>query len=182
MPKLLPFFRLLRTTFDLWLDSPRLVSASLQPRCRLAAENLFLRKQLSLYLERHVKPRRAKPAARLTLVLLSKLFAWREVLIVVRPETFIRWHRLGFRLFWRWKSKPRGRPRVPAELQKLIAEMADDNSTLGEERIAAELLLNSGSGSRLGRSDATCRPIQDLGAEARPSDERRLSATMPKGF
>jgi hypothetical protein len=52
-----------------------------------------------LYLERQVKPRQAKTATRLTLVVLSKVFAWREVLTVVRPETFIRWHRQGFRLF-----------------------------------------------------------------------------------
>ena len=126
MPKLHSGCELLLTIFRLLWDSPRLIGASLQPRCRLAAENLFLRKQ-ALYLERQVKPRRAKAGARLTLVLLSELFVWREVLTVVKPETFIRWHRQGFRLFWRWKSKPRGRPRVPGKLQKLIAEMADDN-------------------------------------------------------
>ena len=108
-------------------------------RCRLAAENLFLRNQLALYLERQVKPRRAEGATRLTLVLLSRLFVWRQVLTVVKPETFIRWHRQGFRLFWRWKSKPRGRPRVPAEPRELIAE-----PTWGEERTAAELLLKLG--------------------------------------
>jgi len=56
----------------------------------------------------------------------------------------IRWHRKGFRLFWKWKSRPRGRPRIPADLQKLIAEMAVNNSTWGEERIADELLLKIG--------------------------------------
>jgi hypothetical protein len=117
----------------------RLIGASLQPQCRLAAENLFLRKQLALYLERQVKPRRVKAATRLTMVLFSKLFVWREVLTVIKPETLIRWHRQGVQLFWRWK--PRGRPRVPSELQKLIAEMADGSPTWGEERIAAELLL-----------------------------------------
>jgi len=69
MPKLHPLFGLLLTTFDLLLDSLRLIGASLQTRCRLAAENLFLRKQLALYLERQVRPRRAKAATRLTLVL-----------------------------------------------------------------------------------------------------------------
>ena len=97
MPKLRSLSELLLTIFHLLLDSLRLIGASLQPRCRLAAENLFLRKQLALYLERQVKPRRAKAAARLTLVLLSKLFVWREVLTVVKPETFIRWHRQGVR-------------------------------------------------------------------------------------
>ena len=127
MPRLHSSFDLLLTIFRILLDSLRLIGASLQPRCRLAAENLFLRKQLAMYLERQAKPHRANATTRLTLVLLSKLFVWREVLTVVKPETFTRWHRQGFRLFWRWKSKPRGRPRVPAELRKLIAEMAADN-------------------------------------------------------
>jgi transposase InsO family protein len=95
-------------------------------------------------LERRVKPRRAKTATKLTLVWLCNLFAWRETLTVVKPDTLIRWHRKGFRLFCRWKSKPRGRPRVPAEIQKLIVEMAHDNPTWGEERIAAELMLKLG--------------------------------------
>ena len=98
-----------------------------------------------------------KLATKLTLVLLSRLFAWRDALTIFKPGTFIGWHRKGFRLFWRWKSKPRGRPRVPAELQKLIVEMARDNPTWGEERIAAELLLKLGLGSHLGPSDVICR-------------------------
>jgi hypothetical protein len=57
----------------------------------------------------------------------------------VRPDTLVRWHRRLFRLFWRAKSRPRGRPRIPTELQRLIAEMAVANRTWGEERIAAEL-------------------------------------------
>jgi hypothetical protein len=96
MPKLHSCCELLLTIFHLLLDSLTLIGASLQPPCRLAAENLFLRKQLSLYLERQVKPHRAKAATRLTLVLLSKLFVWREVLRVVKPETFTWWHRQGF--------------------------------------------------------------------------------------
>src|SRR5262249_19098531 len=52
-----------------------------------------------------------------------------------------RWHRQGYRLFWRLKSRPRGRPPVPADVQALIIEMASANRTWGEERIAAELLL-----------------------------------------
>ena len=85
-----------------------------------------------------------KAATKLTLVLLYRMFAWRETLTVVKPDTLIRWHRKGFRLFWRWKSKARGRPRIPADLQELIADMAAHNVTWGEERIAAELLLKLG--------------------------------------
>ncbi len=83
--------------FDLLLDVLGFIRVSLRPLCALAAENLFLRKQLALYLERKVKPLRAKVASKMTLVLLSRLFAWREALTVVKPDTFIRWHRKSFR-------------------------------------------------------------------------------------
>ena len=62
-------------------------------------------------------------------------------MINVKPETFLGWHRKGFQLLWRWKSRPRGRPRLREEVQKLIQRMARENPTWGEERIAAELLL-----------------------------------------
>jgi transposase InsO family protein len=110
----------------------------------LAAENLFLRKQLALYVERQVKPRRADDATRIVLVGLSRLIDWRRILTVVKPNTLIRWHRRGFALFWRWKSVPQGRPRLPTDLQRLIAEMAAANRTWGEERIASELLVKLG--------------------------------------
>ena len=64
----------------------------LRPRESLEAENLFLRRQLALYQERGVKPRRVDAATRVTLTLLSRWFDWRSALIVVRPETLIRWH------------------------------------------------------------------------------------------
>jgi transposase InsO family protein len=108
------------------------------------AKNLFLRKQLALYVERQVKPRRADDATLFVLMTLSRLVDWQRLLIVVKPETLIRWHRKGFRLFWRPKSKCPERPRVPAELQRLIGGMAAANRTWGEERIAAELLLKMG--------------------------------------
>jgi putative transposase len=110
----------------------------------LKAENIFLRKQLALYLERESKPRQASDATRFSLVLLSRLFVWRDALAIVKPETFLGWHRKAFRLLWRWKSRPRGRPRLRAELQSLIVRMAQENRTWGEERIADELLLKLG--------------------------------------
>lgn len=70
------------------------------------AENLFLRRQLGLYVERGVKPRRIDPGTRITLALLSRFFNWRTALVVVRPETMIRWHRARWKLFWRFKSRP----------------------------------------------------------------------------
>jgi transposase InsO family protein len=125
-------------------DVLRFVSSTLRSHAQLAAENLFLRKQLALYLERKVKPRRADDATRITLVGLSHLVDWRRVLTVVKPDTLIRWHRKGFRLFWRWKSMPRGRPPLAADLRQLIADIAAENRTWGEERIASELLLKLG--------------------------------------
>jgi hypothetical protein len=66
---------------------------------------------------------------------------WRRHLVLVRPETVVRWHRQGWRLFWRWKSRPRlGRPRLRAEWRELIAVMARDNPLWGSERIRGELL------------------------------------------
>jgi putative transposase len=109
----------------------------------IRAENLFLRRQLALYIERGVKPRRIDPATRIALTLLSQLFDWRGALTIVRPETLIRWHRAGWKLFWRLKSR-RGRPPIPAELQALIRRIANENSSWGEERISNELLLKLG--------------------------------------
>jgi hypothetical protein len=115
----------------------------MRPYGTLAAENLFLRKQLAIYQERKLKPRRPDTAFRIGLVLLSKLFYWKHALVVVQPQTLVRWHRQGFRLFWRWKSRP-GRPPIPVELRQLIREMALENPIWGEERIANELLLKLG--------------------------------------
>src|SRR5437867_6221324 len=140
--RLLLYF--VRTLFGVFLDALAFAHLCLQPTAAVAAENLFLRKQLGLYVERKVKSRRATDAIRFTLARLARFLDWRNALTIVKPDTLIRWHRKGFRLFWKWKSRPRGRPRVPAQLRKLIVEMAMQNPTWGEERIANELLLKIG--------------------------------------
>ena len=63
----------------------------------IEAENLFLRRQLALYVERGIKPRRIDPVTRIQLAFLSRFCNWRDALVVVRPETIIRWHRAGWR-------------------------------------------------------------------------------------
>ncbi|MDH3603165.1 MAG: hypothetical protein OEU26_26425, partial [Candidatus Tectomicrobia bacterium] len=138
-----PFCQLASMLLRLVVDAGCYLGLCLRPSPILAAENLFLRKQLALYQERQVKPRRATNATRMALVWLGRWFDWRPVLGIVKPETFIRWHRQGFRLFWRWKSKP-GRPALPKDLQALIRRMALENPTWGQERIANELLLKLG--------------------------------------
>jgi hypothetical protein len=110
-------------------------------RITLAAENLFLRKQLALFQERQKKPTRTTTTFRFVMVVLGKLFDWRGSLVIVQPETFVKWHRAGFRAFWRWKSRKPGRPPLPRNLRELIGEMTRENPTWGEERIADELLL-----------------------------------------
>ena len=87
----------------LLFDVVTLAGFAVTSRSQLAAENLFLRKQLALYEERRVRPRRPDPATRVVLVLLSRLLDWRALLTVVQPDTLIRWHRQGWRLLWRWK-------------------------------------------------------------------------------
>jgi putative transposase len=137
------FGQLAKTLLRLLIDVSRFVGLCLCPTPALAAEILFLRKQLALYQERNVKPQRATNTTRFILVWLARWFDWRKALAVVKPETFIRWHRQGFRLFWRWTSRP-GRPPISPELQALIRQMARDNPTWGQERIANELLLKLG--------------------------------------
>jgi transposase InsO family protein len=109
----------------------------------MAAEILFLRKQLAFYQERKIKPRRFDDGARLSLLLFSKFFDWRSALINVTPATFTGWHKKAFQLFWRWKSRG-GRPRLPRNIQQLIAKMSTDNPTWGQERVADELSLKLG--------------------------------------
>jgi len=151
---------LLRTASRLLEDLLAFVRFGLMYRAHLAAETLFLRKQLALYQERPTKPRRPDPATRVALVLLSRWLDWRSMLTVGQPDTLIRWHRQGRRLFSRWKSRA-GRPPIPVDVQRLIIAMARANPTWGEERIADELLLKLGltvSPRTLGRYLQRLRP------------------------
>ena len=127
----------------LLLDAARFLRCCLRSPAALAAENLFLRKQLALYQARQVKPRRATDAIRVALVWLSQWFDWPQALTVVQPETFSRWRRQRLCLFWRCTPSP-GRPPIPVELQALIRQMARENLTWGQRRIANELRLKLG--------------------------------------
>src|SRR5262249_11805762 len=98
--------QLTSTLLTILYDGMRFLRLCRRPGLTLAAETLFLRKQLAMYQERHVKPTRTTSATRLVLVWLARWFDWRQALAVVQPETFLRWHRQGFRLFWRGKSRP----------------------------------------------------------------------------
>jgi putative transposase len=114
----------------------------LQSRAELVAENLALRHQIVI-LQRSVKRPRLHRRDRVFWVWLSHLWrGWRSSLLIVQPETVIRWHRQGFRLYWRWKSRSRcGRPKLDAEIRALIRCMSRDNATWGRRRIRSELHL-----------------------------------------
>jgi transposase InsO family protein len=120
------------------------VLACVHPRHDLVLENLLLRHQLAVL----TRPTRARPRARLRTwdkllgVLARRLCAgWREHLAIVTPDTVVRWHRQGWRLVWRWKSRSRGgRPHLSPEVQDLIRAMSRENRLWGTERIRGELL------------------------------------------
>src|SRR5215468_4459154 len=86
-------------------DFLRLGVLFLRSASDIRAENLSLRKQLAAYIERGIRPRQLDHAGRVSLSVLTRLFGWRDAIVIVRPSTVIRWHRLGWRIFWRWKSR-----------------------------------------------------------------------------
>src|SRR5882724_2434040 len=111
-------------------------------QARLEAEIVLLRHQLSVLRQRVPSRPKLTVADRLLLVWLYRLFPpVLNALAIVQPETVIRWHRTGFRLYWRWKSRSRGgRPRIPREMRQLIREMSLANRLWGAPRIHGELL------------------------------------------
>src|SRR5581483_8572388 len=136
--------RFVRMAASVLAELGTFILLALRPRMTLAAENVFLRKQLALYQERKRRPHRADDPTRWLLAALSALFDWRSALVVVKPDTLIRWHRQGFRMFWRWKSNPTGRPKLPRNIRELVNTMAAENPSWGQRRIANELKLKLG--------------------------------------
>ncbi len=120
-----------------WIFGSRLKS-----RERLEAENLSLRHQLNIVCRSAPKKVRLRRSDRFLFIWLYRL--WRGVLdsiVIVQPETVVRWHRRGFKAFWRWRSRGRpGRPRVPREVRDLIREIGLANPLWGAPRIHGELL------------------------------------------
>src|SRR6266404_3417576 len=111
-------------------------------QARLEAEISVLRHQLNVLRRLAPSKPRLTVGDRLIFVWLYRLFPSRvNVMTIVQPETIIRWHRMGFRLYWRWKSRARGgRPRILAEIRCLIRDMSLANRLWGAPRIHGELL------------------------------------------
>ncbi len=128
--------------WDLCRQIVGIVVDLVRPRAAMEAEILVLRQQIIVL-------RRGRPGRMPFLTIDRMLLGWicklfpktREALAIVRPDTVVRWHRAGFRYYWRWKSRPRwGRPGVPAEIQQLIREMSLANPLWGAPRIHGELV------------------------------------------
>ena len=116
--------------------------SALRSHRALALENLALRHQLEV-LQRNTKRPRLTNRDRTLWVILSRYWPdWRKQLLFVRPETVIRWHKAGFRRYWRWKSRPKwpGRRAVPNDIRDLIRTMSQDNPLWGAPRIHGELM------------------------------------------
>jgi putative transposase len=134
------------TCKDLSDSAPRVnrrADGVLGPGSALAAENLFLRKQVALYLERKKRPRRATDAVRFTMALLARFFEWRQALTNVKPDTQIRSHRKGLRQCWKLKSSPRASSDSP-RASTTYGQYGSQQCLMCEERIASELLLKIG--------------------------------------
>ena len=131
---------MLRLLKLLWILPIRLFRS----RSDLLMENPALRQQLGVLKQRHPQPRFAAPD-KLFWVILQRIWpGWKRALIIVQPETVVRWHRTGFKLYWTWLSRHRtrvGRKCVSRELRELIFRMVAENPTWGMPRIHGELKM-----------------------------------------
>src|SRR5262245_23736657 len=121
---------------------PHIVASLFKPRAKLAAEILILRQQLNVLRRQVSKRPQLNNADRFLLVWLYRWFpSVLGAIAILRPETIIRWHRAGFRTYWRSRSgNPVGRPRIAGELRKLIGETSRANHLWGAPHIHGELL------------------------------------------
>jgi hypothetical protein len=126
----------LKTLVKLIAEFFRLLFKSEQ---NLILENLMLRQQLNIYKRKNKKPK-LENIDRIILVWISKIFSkWKSALVIVKPATVIGWHKKGFKLYWRRKSRRVGRPNINWELIKLIRRMQKENLTWSAQRIQGEL-------------------------------------------
>ena len=104
-------------------------------------ENLALRQQLAVQQRSMTRPK-IKNTDRIFWVWLTKIWDdWKSALIIVKPETVVGWHRKGFKLYWKWKSRRVGRPTIDWELIKLIRNLQKENPTWTAQRIQGELAM-----------------------------------------
>ena len=123
--------------------------AFFRSRYNLGLEVLALRQQLAVLKRKHPRAR-LRIEDRIFWILLRRLWpAWSKVLVIVKPETVVAWHRAGFRLFWCLRSRPKnfGRPKIDAEIRVLIRRMVEENAGWDAPRVHGELLIITRTGS-----------------------------------
>src|ERR1035437_6706837 len=123
-----------------------LLVCSLRSRHNLLLENLALRQQLAVLKQKHPQPRLAAQDKMFWVILRRLWPEWKRALILVQPETVVRWHKAGFKLYWTWLSRQRnraGRKCVSKEMRELIFRMVAENPTWGAPRIYGELKMLS---------------------------------------
>jgi hypothetical protein len=150
-----------------------ILASPFKSKSRLEAENAALRYQLS------VLRRKLPGRARLTNIdrwFFIQLYRWFpsivQVVTIIKPQTIVRWHRAGFRCYWRWKSRPHGgRPQIEADLRALIRRMSIENPLWGAPRIHGELLklgftvAQSSVAKYIGQATRTAEPgLENLSA------------------
>ena len=124
-----------------FLSMLAVVRVFFQSRGDTALEVLALRQQVAV-----LKRKRPRPVLnsrdRLFWTTLRNFWSrWSDVLVIVQPETVVGWHRAGFRLYWRWRSRPRGgRPKITEEMRGLIRRLAEENPSWGAPKIHGEML------------------------------------------
>jgi transposase InsO family protein len=129
------------TMGSLFLSLVRALRSAFHTHADLVVENLALRQQLANFQRTSARPRLRKSDCTFWVVLSHLWSRWADALVVVKPDTVVRWHRAGFRLFWRWKSRRRtpAQNGVSPETKALIRQMTKANPTWGAPRIHGEL-------------------------------------------
>jgi hypothetical protein len=140
------------------------LASPFKSQARLEAEIVFLRHQLNLLRRRLPAKPRLTPADRLLFVWLYRLVpSLLNAAVIIQPDTIVRWHRAGFRSYWRWKSRSHGgRPKVAAEVRSLIRRMSLENSLWGAPRIHGELLKLGKEAIGPGASISPSSPPTDI--------------------
>ncbi|ABK45279.1 hypothetical protein Mmc1_2786 [Magnetococcus marinus MC-1] len=120
-----------------------IITGLFKSQVALQIEILALRHQLNVLQRKHPKRVKLKPWDRIFWIWLSRIWpGWKDALVIIKPDTVIKWHKKGFKLYWRYLSKRRqpGRPKVPAMIRKLIRQMSRENPLWGAPRMHGELL------------------------------------------
>jgi len=156
------------------LDLATAVRVFFTCRTDLALEILALRQQVAVLKRKRPRPKLSRMDRLFWTALRNVWSRWAEVLLIVKPETVVSWHRAGFRLYWRWRSRgpAPGRARITAEIQELICRMARENPSWGAPKIHGELL-------KLGFVLSERSVSRYLRAVQRRKDPRKALANLP---